>query len=67
MLTGRERYRQVKAKARIMNARNLRHFMEGKIDVLPCSMDVEADLIRKEFERMRAEIEAVMAGVRRIR
>lgn len=56
-LTGEQRYRQAKRKARLIMQRNLRHYLEGKReDSGPCGVDLEAQCISKEFDRMQAEL-----------
>jgi hypothetical protein len=50
-MDGKARYHQIQTKARLINERNLRLFMEGKIDVLPCWGDIERDLIIQALNR----------------
>lgn len=50
-LTGAQRFRQVRAKARIMAERNLRKFLADEIDMLPGSLDYEREQIIREFDR----------------
>ena len=51
-MTGEQRYRQIQLKARLIGMRNLRQFMAGEIDVLPCWGDIERDLIIKELDNV---------------
>lgn len=51
-MTGEQRYRQIQLKARLIGQRNLRAFMAGEIDVLPCWGDIERDLIIAELEKV---------------
>jgi len=52
MLTGKQRYRQIKVKARILSGRHMRQFLAGEIDVCPCLMDTLDELIEREFDRL---------------
>ena len=56
MLTGKQRYRQIKVKAKIIADRQLREFIAGTLDILPCRGDLEDELICREFDRMAAEL-----------
>lgn len=49
-LTGKQRLRQIKVKARIIAARNLRKWLAGEIDILPAWNTDE--LIEREFDRI---------------
>jgi hypothetical protein len=59
-LTGKQRYRQIRVKNRILAERAMREFLAGKITVLPCSMDVQDELICREFDRMQQELRAAL-------
>jgi hypothetical protein len=52
MLTAEQRYKQATVKARILAQRQLRQFMAGEIDVLPCSGDQEREFIIAEIRRL---------------
>lgn len=51
-ISGAQRLRNVQRKAGIVSRRQLRQFMRGEIEVLPCSMDTLDDMIAREFERL---------------
>lgn len=55
-MTGKQRYHQIRTKVRIIAARQLRDFMAGKISILPCSGDLERELIYREFEKIPAAL-----------
>ena len=55
MLNAEQRYRQAIQKARLMAQRELRAFMAGEIDVLPCSGDRERQFIIEAIERAAQE------------
>lgn len=50
-LTARQRYRQARVKARILAERQMRQFLAGEIDCLPCSGDQEREFIIAEIDR----------------
>jgi len=54
-MTGEQRYHQIRTKVRIIAARQLRDFMASKIPVLPCSGDLERELICRELDRISPE------------
>lgn len=49
-MTGKERFEQVRTKARIIDRRNLRDYLDGKLDFLPAS--VIDEMMVKEFDRL---------------
>jgi hypothetical protein len=53
-LTGKQRYAQLRTKARIIDGRNLRAYLAGTIPFCPCS--VMDDMITKEFDRLRDDL-----------
>jgi hypothetical protein len=54
-LTAEQRYWQAVKIAQIEARRNLRQFLAGEIDVLPCSGDRERELIIAAIERAMRE------------
>lgn len=52
-MTGKDRYHQAVLKARLMAQRELRQFLAGEIDTLPCSGDREREFIIAELDRVR--------------
>lgn len=57
-LTGRQRLQNIETKVRIIAARELRQFLSGEIDILPCSGDRLRDEIAREFDRLDAQLSA---------
>lgn len=53
-ISGAQRLANIKAKARLVNAANLRAYMTGALDILPCARDIERDMIAAEFDRLAA-------------
>lgn len=50
-LTPALRYRQAVVKARILAERDLRQYLAGEIEWLPCSKDREREIIMEEIGR----------------
>lgn len=50
-MTAKQRYWHAVREARLMAEANLVLFLSGKIDVLPCSGDIERELIIAEIEK----------------
>lgn len=54
-MTGRQRLQQIKTKVNLIAARQMRAFMAGELDILPCSGDLLEELICREFDKMGGE------------
>lgn len=52
MISAEQMLRNAKTKARIISRRELRMFMRGELDVLPCSTDTQEQEIQKLIERL---------------
>lgn len=52
MISGEQRLRNVRTKARILARRVFVQFMAGERDWLPCLDDIEDVMIAHEFERI---------------
>jgi len=50
-MTAEQRYKQAIVKARIIAQRELRQFLAGEIDILPCSGDRERQFIIDAIEK----------------
>lgn len=55
-ISGAQRLANIRTKARLVNAANLRAYMTGALDILPCARDVEHDMIAAEFDRLAAAL-----------
>ena len=58
MITGEQRLRNIKTKARIVGRRMFAEFMTGERDVLECLADIQDEMIAREFDRLYATIKA---------
>jgi hypothetical protein len=54
-MTGEQRYKQIMTKCRLIAQRELRQFMAGEIDILPCSGDRERAMIIAELDKLRTD------------
>jgi hypothetical protein len=52
LISGKQRLWNLRAKNNIIARRELRQYMAGEIDMLPCSGDRLNDFIAQEFERL---------------
>jgi hypothetical protein len=65
VISGEQRLRNIRTKNNLIARRQLRQFLAGQIDHLPCSGDRESEMIAAEFDRLTALAEAKPAPRRK--